>query len=72
MKPSGEKSLNSANRETLRTRLLLSRPFRVTGNDFDLVCRDTRVLSLLELERDLLDQKGPDLITEAVRVQMAL
>lgn len=55
--------------------LLCSRPLagllRITADDLDLVCRD-RLGVIVHLKCDVLDQKGPDFVTEAIRIEASL
>lgn len=56
-------------RKTLN-RLGLSRTFAVAANNLDPVRLDSRLV--IQLESDILDQEGPDIITEPVGVKVAL
>lgn len=51
-------------------RLCLAGTLRVAANNLDAVGVD--LVRVVELEVDILDDKGPDVVAEAVRVEMAL
>jgi len=49
----------------------LSWALAVAAHDLDFICMD-RLAGIIHLEGDVLDQEGPDLIAEAVGIEMAL
>lgn len=51
--------------------LLLARSLAIAAHDFDLVGMD-RLARVLHLEGNILDQKSPDLVAEAVRIKVTL
>ena len=54
----------------LQPRLLLPRLLRIAAHDLDLLRRD--IVLIVELEVDVFDEERPDLVAEAVGIQMAL
>jgi len=56
------------------TLLLLARLLRITRDNLNLVRSDTRTLPLprLELEGNILNQEGPDLVAETIGIQVTL
>lgn len=50
--------------------LLASRPAAVVAHDLDLISRER--LRVVHLERDVLDDEGPDVVAEAVGVEVTL
>ena len=53
-----------------RTSLHLARALRVAADNLDAVGVD--LVRVVELEVDVLDDEGPDVVAEAVRVEVAL
>lgn len=49
--------------------LLCSRPFRVTADDLDLICREFRIFGL---ELDVFDEESPNIVAESIRLKVAL
>ena len=54
----------------LSCRLLLPRLFRIAAHNLNLLRRD--VVLIVQLEIDVFDEERPNLVTEAVRIQMTL
>ena len=48
----------------------LSRLLRVAAHDFDLLCCNG--IATVQLEIDILDEESPDIVAEAVGIQVAL
>ena len=51
--------------------LCLAGPLAVAAHDLDLVCKD-RLLLIIQLKNSILDEKRPNLVTETIRVEIAL
>ena len=52
------------------TQSSLPRPLGIATNDLNLIRLNRR--RILKLERDVLDQEGPDFVAEAVGIEMTL
>ena len=61
---------NLPNASLQSMRLLLSRPFGIAAHYLHLLRLDRGLI--IELEVDVFDQKRPDLVTEAVGIEMTL
>ena len=63
-------SPNACEIRSLQPSLGITGLLRITAHNLNLVRRD--IALVVKLEGDILDKKGPDIVAEAVRIQMTL